>query len=284
MKNRYWASALALVLLALPQALAEDAKVFIKSDPAGAEIILNLTEDGKVVQKTIGKTAALVTIPAGRQTLTLILKGYKVGVLDVDVKAGAINKPDPVKLEQETVKVDVLFAEEGWQVFIDKKPVNDINARSAVVPCTISLPKGTYNIALIKNGYKDISQKVNIDNDTTVEMKGAVVVEQKIPWKDAALVAFYVGNWKMSRYGPLTISFKDNVFQAKFPSGTYSTSALIIDNTLFFKLSSFEILSVSMNGKDGNVTVSAYTGKGIDFSTEGLKGMSSKLWSQLGGK
>ena len=149
--------------------IAEDGKVFVKTDPPGALVFL---KDG---EKTLGKTAGIIPVPQGKQTLILKLTGFKDAELEVNVQGTSIIKPDPVTLEKRQSQIDVIFAEEGWRVFIEKKSVNDAAGKIALTPCTVALAIGPHELSLAKSGFADLSQKIEVKENGTVEVNGKPV-------------------------------------------------------------------------------------------------------------
>jgi len=131
-----------------------DGKVFVKSEPAGAAIILVTADGGKM--DTGKKTPTMVQVPIGKQTLELQVKAYKHGTLTVDVDGKNIAKPDAVTLAPVTVPVDIVF-EDGWSVFLDGRRVRKVRT-----PCTVELPLGQHTIVLAKEGFNDVSQRLDV--------------------------------------------------------------------------------------------------------------------------
>lgn len=172
----------ALCMLFCMAVFAEDGKVFLKSDPAGAEVFLVETDaEQKITMKSLDKkTATLLQLPQGKQKLLLKLVGYKDATVEVDVAGTAILKPDVIKLEKPTVDVDLIF-EDGWTVFIDKQSAKDKTGKLAVTPCTISLPCGTLDVTLSKNGFEDIKQKLTVDKSTAITIVGKPKKDPKAP-------------------------------------------------------------------------------------------------------
>lgn len=156
-----------LIMFCIP-AFAEDGKVFIKTEPAGADVALVVDGAQKALDK---KTAALVQVPQGQQSFILTLAGYKPAMLKVDVKGTGITKPDIVALEKLTVETDIVF-DEGWAVYIDKQPAKDKDSKPAITPCTLNLAAGSREITLVKDGFADIIQKAEIKENGAVEIKG----------------------------------------------------------------------------------------------------------------
>lgn len=153
------------------KAAPTDGKVFLKSEPVGAEILLVTKDGGKL--ETGKVTPALVQLPIGFQTVELNLKAHKPSLLTFEVDGKGIAKPDIVKLEALTAPVDVLY-EEGWKVFVAGLPAKVVGTGGAETPCTIELPIGSHQITLAKDGFIDLIQRVEIktfDVATTVEPK-----------------------------------------------------------------------------------------------------------------
>ena len=148
-----------------------DGKVFVKSEPVDAAIILITADGGKM--DTGKKTPSLIQLPVGRQTLELTHKGYKSFALIVEVDGKAIAKPDAAKLEPLTVPVDITF-EEGWTVFVDGKPAKAVGTGKAETPCTVELPLGGHELGLGKDGFLDLKQRVDV-------VEGGVKAGQGMP-------------------------------------------------------------------------------------------------------
>ena len=129
----------------------QDGKVFVKSDPAGASIFAVDASGAKT--DTGKKTAALLELPVGRQTLELSLPGFKPASVAVDVDSKAISKPEAVVLEPVTVPVDVVF-EEGFAVFADGKPALGADGKQPTTPCTVMLTLGAHGLVLAKEGFQ----------------------------------------------------------------------------------------------------------------------------------
>lgn len=168
MKN---VSLFALLIMFYFPAFAEDGKVFIKTEPAGADVALVVEGAQKALDK---KTSVLVQVPQGEQSFILTLAGYKPAMLKVDVKGTGITKPDIVSLEKLTVETDIVF-DEGWSVYVDKQPTKDKDGKPAITPCTLNLPTGQREIALVKDGFADIVQKTEIKDKGALEIKGKPV-------------------------------------------------------------------------------------------------------------
>jgi len=158
-------------------ACAEDGKVYVKTDPAGAEITLVNGEGENQKLEALGKTPSLVKVPLGKVKLIFTLKEHRSTSLELDIKDTAIQKPDVVKMIAIMYNVDVLYKEEGWNIWSDGK---DTGKKT---PDTIELPFGDHKVTIKKEGFKDINKDVKIDNKATVEIadesvKAKIVKEQ----------------------------------------------------------------------------------------------------------
>mgnify|MGYP001047584222 CR=1 FL=1 len=134
-------------------------EVFVENDPAGTAIrVLDFGVDTGLV------TPALVRLPPGKHAITLALEGYEPATLALDSDEG-IQKPGVVKLTLKTVVVNVVSAVHlGRRVFVNGNPVTDAAGANAVVPCTLRLAKGRYDIALVKKGWRDAHTEVRIES------------------------------------------------------------------------------------------------------------------------
>ena len=166
-----------------------DGKAFIKSEPAGAAIVLVNADGGKLDTGKV--TPALVQLPVGKQSLELTLKGHKPATLAVEVDGKAIAKPDAATLEPLTVPVDVIF-EDGWTVFVDGKPAKASGAGKAETPCTVELPIGNHELGLAKDGFMDIKQRMTVAEDGVKQPSGIAASSVEIkakPVKGTSLFA-----------------------------------------------------------------------------------------------
>ena len=172
---------------------AADGQVFLRSDPAGAEVLLAVVNaaDNKQELKSIGKTPSLLHIPEGRHTIFLRLPKYKDYQADLAITGTGIVKPEPYKLELTTYPLDVIFLEEGWAITVDKNPqLKDEKPISP--PATVDLIEGKHEIGLTKEGFepmvktvdvKESKEKLSVDFSAEKPKKAAkkVVVPQNGP-------------------------------------------------------------------------------------------------------
>lgn len=182
------------LLLILSACHAEDGRVYVKSDPAGAEINVLAGGDKEVYTSTDQKTPALITLPQGEQKVLLKLAGYKDTYLSIKVEGTAIIKPDPVKMDMAKVALDVLYSDDGWSVMIDKKVVNDASGKPAVAPCTIPVTLGKHEITFSKSGYNDMTTQMEIGKDVVsakldVDKAGLKPTKGKVDVKDKTVSA-----------------------------------------------------------------------------------------------
>lgn len=144
-----------------------DGRAFIKSEPAGAAIVL-VNADGKIDTGKV--TPSLVQLPVGRQTLELTLRGRKPTTLAVEVDGKAIAKPDIATLNPLTVPIDIVF-EDGWFVFVDGKRAK-VAGKKEETPCTAELPLGGHELGLAKEGFLDVKCRVTISESGAKQPSG----------------------------------------------------------------------------------------------------------------
>jgi len=137
---------LILLQLTLTKLPGEEGKIFLKTEPTGAEIIIN--------EKTLGKTNTLLELPTGTQKITLRLPNHEDKTITIDIHNKHIIKPDTIKMTPTTCKIDLLI-EEGWQIYINDARTTDLEGKPAETPCSINAPNNS-KITLAKEGYIDI--------------------------------------------------------------------------------------------------------------------------------
>lgn len=146
---------------------ATDAKVLVQSEPAGAQIFLI----GDGAKKDTGKkTPSVVLVPRGHQTIMLQMAGMNPATFELDVVENTVNKPDTIKLMPKTAKLDLSF-EPGWIVHIDGKMVRGADKKRVETPCIADVPLGAHELALAKNGFLDIVQRINLKDNMALEVK-----------------------------------------------------------------------------------------------------------------
>ena len=173
------------------KATLADGKVFVQSEPPGAQVVL-VTEEGK---KDTGKrTPALVELPKGVQRVEFSLKGYQTGRITVQV-GDIIEKPEKIVLTMPTVAVDIVF-EQGWTVFVDGKIAKAVDKPET--PCTVEVPLGVHEVGLAKEGFVDLAQRVTVSENG---VKGGNKVE----------FAYKPANGASALFARLSIREKDRI-------------------------------------------------------------------------
>lgn len=152
----------------------EDGKVFLKSEPIGAEVFLIAGDDGKEL-KSLGKTAGIFKLPEGKNKLLLRLANYADTFTEIEVKGTAIMKPDAIALEAITYSVDVVFAEEGWKILIDKVAQTE-DGKLVTTPATVKAPAGKHEIRLSKDGFKDIVKNIDVMKNQVLDILDKPIV------------------------------------------------------------------------------------------------------------
>lgn len=175
----------ALLLLMASLVAAEEGRVYVQSDPPGADISLLVDGVGKPLSQ---KTPSMIGITQGNQTIVVSKDGYVPRQININV-ASHITKTGIVKLEVQTSKVDILY-EDGWTVFVNNKPINDVEGRLAKTPCTVEIQaKATVTIA--KAGYQDMPIQIEngICKNLQVPERGqSRLLDQTLPKNDSTVV------------------------------------------------------------------------------------------------
>lgn len=172
---RYFLLLIVFVSSHLASAEEELVKVWVRSEPIGAEIFLSVQkEDGKPDLRSIGKTPELINLPLGKAAIVLRLSKYKDSVLPLVITGKSILKPDIVKLELLTNSVDVIWMEDGWEISLDKQPYLK-NEKPVSAPATLDLINGKHEITLNKDGYESITTVVEVkDAPATLDLTKTV--------------------------------------------------------------------------------------------------------------
>lgn len=200
-----------------------DGKVFVKSDPTGADVFLVLS-DGKF--DNLGKTPALVKVPLGKVKLLIQLEKYQVSSLELDLKDASIQKPDTVKLAAVTHNVDVVF-EEGWTIYVDKVLLSQDN-KPVVTPATIHVSEGAHEIGLAKTGFRDIVIKAEVTKDTSV-----TVAEKPVNGK-SVLVTTKPAEIKQEAKQRIDIASLVGKWAIRYANGTTREYAITLDSSVSF--------------------------------------------------
>ncbi len=124
------------------------ARVAVTSEPAGADVFVG--------ERKLGTTPAIVAVPEGRQTLNLLLDGYKPADVDVAVLANTDVALDTVVLEDADGVLSVRTRPSGANVTVDGR-------YRGQTPVELALAPGEeYVIALSKAGYGRTSRRVRL--------------------------------------------------------------------------------------------------------------------------
>lgn len=161
------------ILLLVGSIFASEGKVFVTSDPVGAEVRAN--------DKALGKTPTILTLPAGDVVLVFVLNGYRAEGIKTTVVSGEITKVPPVTLAatKEPHNVDIVFGSNEWKVSVDGQPVLKNNS-PAFTPTTIKLEEGKHEICLEKFGFRSVSKRVTVTRDEVIEFKDQPVAQNDL--------------------------------------------------------------------------------------------------------
>ncbi|MHC4662157.1 MAG: PEGA domain-containing protein [Planctomycetota bacterium] len=156
MRYRHVCILFALLLISAVS-FAGSGKLYITSNVEG-KVEINGEE--------VGKTGELIReVPSGKVKLKVTAEGYKPHEEEITVEEGKINKIK-VRLRKEEVKVDFITEPDGATVYIDDEKQKE------KTPCTLNVEKGTHNIVIAKNGFKDVvMKKKEITGDDAIEVK-----------------------------------------------------------------------------------------------------------------
>ncbi|MEO1037153.1 MAG: SUMF1/EgtB/PvdO family nonheme iron enzyme [Pseudomonadota bacterium] len=123
-------------------------RVDLRTEPTGALVTLGELE--------LGKAEGVVRVPEGRQSLTLLLAGYKPARLNVDVLAGEDQTVAPIVLEPADGQLTVRTRPAGANITVD----GQYRGQS---PLDIALsPDVEYVVQLSKAGYGRTSRLVKL--------------------------------------------------------------------------------------------------------------------------
>jgi hypothetical protein len=162
-----------------------DGKLYVQSEPAGATILVEVEQE---LRDTGKKTPAMVNPAKGKALVVVRMDKYHDGRAEAEIGEG-IAKTGIIKMDAEKINVDILFIEDGWRVYVDGNPTNDMGGKNALTPCTISMSLGEREITLSKNGFVDITQKIIISKNM-YEITGKITKSKQKPTIVAATIDF----------------------------------------------------------------------------------------------
>jgi serine/threonine-protein kinase len=127
--------------------------VFVTSDPPGAAAMLDNNPSVSC------KTPCTLSVMPGRHSITINQSGYQQESREVNITDSPLEVP-LVRLREHGGTLMVTSSPVGAAIFLNDKPTQRIT------PATISLPPGTYNVRVEKDGLKK-SDTVEIHNGET---------------------------------------------------------------------------------------------------------------------
>jgi len=166
---RLYSVATSIVLFNLLANGEDHGKVYLKSEPSGAEVFQAVKDGDKEVLQSLGKTPVLVNVSLGRQKLVFKAAGYEDATLELNIVNTEIQKPDSIRLQPTLYNLDVIF-EEGWGIYVNKQTYIKEN-KPVATPATIRIPAGRHEIGLAKQDYRDILISVDVAKNETLEVK-----------------------------------------------------------------------------------------------------------------
>lgn len=265
------------VMLAASAAWSADGRVYVTSEPDGANVYVVKTVNGNTTEEaTPGATPLMVTLDVRVEPYELILRkdGFKEKRFSIQVGKAAIIKPPAQKMDPATRNVDVIYEEDGWQVFVDGKAVNDVEGNVAKTPCTIQLPEGAKDVAIAKEGFNDQNMKIG-EPGNALEFKGK-------PWRGQSRVlqgivvpaqsqnantAAYVGTWEIPKFGTFIVTSKGKNYHLEQVGHFQSDISLIQDGKLAFSWPTKNPVAILFSTKDGKTYISCSArARGLDKS------------------
>jgi len=132
--------------------------LFLSSDPAGAEVLINGA-------KQSGLTPVTLPLAPGEYKLTLRLQGYDPYVGTVQVKDN-VQTQLALKLSEKSnsriawAQVDTI--PQGAEILVDGNPTGK------VTPSRVELPIGLHTVTLKMDGFKDVRRKIQVSDGGTV--------------------------------------------------------------------------------------------------------------------
>ena len=271
--------ALVCALLAGAAMAAEgEGRAWLKTDPTGAAVWLApapVKETDKLEYADTGqKTNCMVKMKAGKYMAAFRLQGYEESRIEVRAFGDEILKPDVVKLERTRRAVDILFAQEGWAIVVDKEPAKDSTGAPVTTPGTARLTLGPHEIKLTKDGCAPVVQTVTVDEKTaTVEIKGEIKdgpkeAKPKEPAKAGPKQwDIYIGTWKQVNAPgaePYVISRDGDkyVLRQKWSAWTRASSEFSCnaDGSLTFKLPDAQLSAFQPASEQYELLLFAFAG------------------------
>ena len=148
-----WEDSIEVVGRALEQTVAVQlvpayARVHVESTPPGASVL-----SGEAI---VGETPGVARVPEGRQTISVVLDGYKPADIPIAVLADTDVELEPVTLEKADGELTVTTRPSGANVTVDGRYRGQSPVRIALAPNT------EYVIGLSKAGYGRTSRKVRV--------------------------------------------------------------------------------------------------------------------------
>lgn len=136
-------------------------RLFVRSAPSRADVFLG--------DEKLGTTPCLLTLGIGTHELTLRKDGYSSVTKDFVLKNTDIHKPPVVHLGHKLRSVDVIFLEEGWQIFVDGKPYLE-DGKPVMAPATVKVAVGKHEIQLVK-GDLEIRSEIGTEAELDLTKK-----------------------------------------------------------------------------------------------------------------
>jgi hypothetical protein len=141
--------------------------LFVSSDPAGAEVLINGARQS-------GQTPVTLPLAPGDYKLTLRLQGYDPYVGTVQVKDN-VQTQLALKLNEKSntriawAQVDTI--PQGAEILVDGNPTGK------ATPARVELPIGLHTVTLRMDGFKDVRRKIQVSDGGTVTIAEALKLQ-----------------------------------------------------------------------------------------------------------
>jgi hypothetical protein len=167
-------------------------KVYIRSHPEGAVVKYVYRLKQKPVSfkpnGVLGKTPCMIALPLGHHMLKLEKPTYVDALVKVDITDTSIQKLDRIRLRNAMCRVDVIFMEEGWEIYVDGKPYRE-KGKTVTAPATIKVTHAEHVIE-IRKGNKSRSMKTPAFDGVVVDLSKTRV---RLNWRKPTKTAGWAG-------------------------------------------------------------------------------------------
>ncbi|MGE5412488.1 MAG: PEGA domain-containing protein [Clostridiales bacterium] len=204
--------------------------VIVRSNPSGAQILLNGMNSGKITPDT------LKDLNEGTFYLTLKLKDYNDTTFSTVINGNSAIVTEDITLkrntppQQQKASIRLSSSPQGASILLNNTPTGKVTPDSIT-----NVYNGIYSITLRLSGYQDTTISVSIINNSSYQ--GNIVLKQIVEQKGSILVRSTPGNAQIwlngSNTGNLTPSSITNLVNGSYAftlkaTGYYDTSFTVV--------------------------------------------------------